>query len=505
MVDGIDPHERSDVELVHALRCGEQAALSTLWLRHHDATVRMAARIVGRADAEDLAQEAFLAMHQAIQRGGGPTIGVRAYLYTIARNIGVRSLRRHAPMTQSVPIDALEGFLGDDPFEQHAEHAVIFEAFRALPSRWQEALWYSEVEGLSAAEVAEILGLTSNGASQLAFRAREGLRQAWIEGQIECISAQEECAWVLGRMGAYVRDRTTKADTLRIDAHLSTCDECARIASEASYVGLALGPILLVGLLGAAAVGNDRGDPVETPASSQAHSFPAQTLASAGYARWALLAGTAAATAVVLVGGLVQAAPTTVVSSPVAIEQLRFAPVPRDSTPVEPSSRNASDQPPAPDERDGVAESASMPKESDIFATMPSEAVSPPLDGVPDLPVAPAAPVVAEVDPDPPLSFPLTAPGWAPERSTVVGATPLSKYSITVTGPTDWQVRAVIDGVEVAHGVIGPHQHSLSPLAFLPEKQQQLDDVVVTFEFVSGSTTGGVPLQLRLSELGAIP
>ena len=99
------------------------------------------------------------------------------------------------------------------------------------------------------------------------------------------------------------------------------------------------------------------------------------------------------------------------------------------------------------------------------------------------------------------LTFPPAAPGWVPERSTWAGTTPFAKYSITVTGYMGWQVRAVIDGVEVARGVIGSRQHSLSPLTFVPSKQQQLDDVVVTFEYVSGSTSGGAPLRLRLSEL----
>ena len=101
-------------------------------------------------------------------------------------------------------------------------------------------------------------------------------------------------------------------------------------------------------------------------------------------------------------------------------------------------------------------------------------------------------------------AFPPAAPGWVLERSDREGTTPFAKYLITVTGYMGWQVRAVIDGVEVAREVIGSRQHSLSPLTFVPERQQQLDDVVVTFEYVSGSTAGGIPLQLRLSELEPI-
>ena len=515
-VDG--PLERSDAELVDELREGREAALTELWHRHHGATVRMAVRVVGSADAEDLAQEAFLAMHQAVRRGGGPTIGVRAYLYTIARNIGLRLMRRDSPLAASVPIDQLEGFLGEDPFERHAEHAVIFDAFRGLPPRWQEVLWYFEVEGLAAAEVARLLGLSAGGASQLAFRAREGLRQAWIEGHLERISAHEECAWVLGRLGAYVRDRTTRADTSRIEEHVSRCDECERMSNEARHVGLALGSILLAGLLGVAALGGDWRDWGDThQAQAQAHThvdlepvgnLEVPALASVRYRsglKWMALAATAAATTVLLAGGLVQAAPTKAVSSTGVAEQLQFAPVPRDPQPVEPRSEDTGDQPSAPEEEAGDPESGSAPPGPGTAPALPSGPAPSPPPATPVLPAASTSAATEIVDPEPAHTYPLAAPGWAPERSTRVGALPYVKYSVTITGHSGWQVRAVIDGEEVARGVIGSQEQTLSPLTFVPGKQQQLDDAVVTFEYVSGSTPGGVPLRLRLSELVPIP
>ena len=65
MLDVDGPVERSDAELVDALRRGEEAALVELWRRHHSATVRISARLVGNADAEDLAQEAMLGLWRA--------------------------------------------------------------------------------------------------------------------------------------------------------------------------------------------------------------------------------------------------------------------------------------------------------------------------------------------------------------------------------------------------------------------------------------------------------
>ena len=58
------------------------------------------------------------------------------------------------------------------------------QAFASLPERWQLVLWHTEVEGRSAAEVAPILGLAPNAVAALAYRAREGLRQAYLNAHI---------------------------------------------------------------------------------------------------------------------------------------------------------------------------------------------------------------------------------------------------------------------------------------------------------------------------------
>ena len=55
---------------------------------------------------------------------------------------------------------------------------MIARAFASLPERWQAVLWHTEIEGARPADVAPLLGLTANSVAALAYRAREGLRQA---------------------------------------------------------------------------------------------------------------------------------------------------------------------------------------------------------------------------------------------------------------------------------------------------------------------------------------
>ena len=533
--------EASDAELVEALRAGDDAALNELWRHHHAAACRMAVHWVGSADAEDLVQEAFFAMHRAVQRGGGPSIGVRAYLYTIARNLALRSQHRHAPLAHSIPLDELTEFLGSDPFERHAEHAVIFDAFRELPPRWQEVLWYCEVEGLAAAETARLMGITANAASQLAFRAREGLRQGWIDAHIERLGAREECAWVLGRLAAHARGRSPRKEGTRIDAHLADCADCARALREARHVGRALAPILLLGFLGTSLAGmlrfedSPRADAAARFRSAEFGRTGARAAARAGAGlRPAALAAVAGVTALLVTGALLQFGAPLPEDAAVGEERVQtldlvdaVAAIRADaaSTPEAPTG-DAPGGASAPSSEagipgDGTARGGQygLPTATDRISN--ETRVHP----TPQLPAAQAAAggtaepsaALSQTSPapastaSPPVSLSVPpvaappAPEWVPERSTRTGSVPLAKYAITLSGAAGWQVRVVIGGVEVALGVIGADGETVQPLVFVPTKPAQLEDALVTFEHVSGSAGIGSALQLRLSALVPTP
>jgi hypothetical protein len=61
------------------------------------------------------------------------------------------------------------------------DRSLASRAFARLPERWQEALWHTEIEGLSPADAAPLMGLSPNGMSALAYRARGGLREAYLQ------------------------------------------------------------------------------------------------------------------------------------------------------------------------------------------------------------------------------------------------------------------------------------------------------------------------------------
>ena len=129
------------------------------------------------ADREDLAQETALALVRALPRYRGES-SLRTYVLRIAHNCGVRySSRRPTP---GLPLDEAEhGVPGPNPeqaalAQQHVERLAA--ELRRLPLGMRQVLSLT-LEGLSQAEIAEVLALSENVVSVRLHRARKILRE----------------------------------------------------------------------------------------------------------------------------------------------------------------------------------------------------------------------------------------------------------------------------------------------------------------------------------------
>ena len=235
----------ADAELVQRTRSGDRGAFGELWRRHYRSGIAVASSITSRFDPDDLVQEAYARIFQAIERGSGPTGSFRAYLFTSIRHTAAGWGRRD----REVPIDEVEA-IADPDAEAHAtdealDRSLTAQAYRSLPTRWQEVLWYTEIEQLKPAAVAPLLGMNATAVAQLAFRAREGLREAWIQAHLRSAPEGSACRWTIERLGAYARGNLGRRDTGKVDAHLAECARCAIVAAEAKDVSRRLALVLL--------------------------------------------------------------------------------------------------------------------------------------------------------------------------------------------------------------------------------------------------------------------
>ena len=175
-----------DAELVAAVRCGDLEAYGLLYRRHAGAARTQARQLVGsRPDAEDLVAEAFAKVLDAIRAGGGPDQAFRAYLLTTVRNTLCDRRRRDRPLEWTDDPGRYDvGLPWEDPAVAELEATLAARAFHRLPERWREVIWRTEVERAPRPEVASLFGLTPNGVAALAYRARERLRQAYLQEHV---------------------------------------------------------------------------------------------------------------------------------------------------------------------------------------------------------------------------------------------------------------------------------------------------------------------------------
>ncbi len=231
----------TDGVLVARVRAGALRDYGVLYERHVASAYNLA-RQLSRcpAEADDLVSEAFAKVLATLRAGRGPDSAFRAYLLTALRHTAYDKTRRDRKIELSDDIEtAILGTGGAnvaEPFSDTAvaglERSLAAQAFAWLPERWRAVLWRTEIEGQSPAEVAPILGLTANGVSALACRARKGLRQAYLQAHLGETVVEARCRATAERLGAWTRRGLAKREKAQVEAHLGTCVRCCALAAE---------------------------------------------------------------------------------------------------------------------------------------------------------------------------------------------------------------------------------------------------------------------------------
>ena len=256
----VDSEAFSDAELITAVRAGDTSAYGVLYERHASAARTVARQYVrSGADADDVVSDAFARTLSVLQNGGGPDVTFRAYLFTVVRRLSydlVSGARRTQPTDDERTFESAFGPMAstEDPTLEGFERSTVTRAYQDLPERWRAVLWYTEVENLSPAEIAPLLGLTANGVSALAYRAREGLRQAYLQQPLTSVPA-EECRTVNALLGSYVRGGLAKRETARVESHLEGCDDCRGLVLELGDVSHGMRAVIAPLVLGVGALG----------------------------------------------------------------------------------------------------------------------------------------------------------------------------------------------------------------------------------------------------------
>ncbi|MFI6021284.1 sigma-70 family RNA polymerase sigma factor [Streptomyces sp. NPDC051287] len=262
----------ADAQLIEWMRGGDDSAYEELYRRHADAVRRYARTCCRDAHtADDLTAEVFARMLQAVRGGSGPEYAVRAYLLTSVRRVAAQWTKsaRREQLVDDFAVFAAESARGSDVSDadtldlgadvramHEAERSLAMQAFRSLPERWQAVLWHTEVEDESPSEVATLFGLDANGTRVLASRAREGLKQAYLQAHVSAsLIDDEECARYADQLGGYARRKLRIRAERGLRKHLEECAKCRLAAAQIEEVAAgipAVVPVAVIGWFGAA-------------------------------------------------------------------------------------------------------------------------------------------------------------------------------------------------------------------------------------------------------------
>jgi RNA polymerase sigma-70 factor, ECF subfamily len=173
----------------------DRLSLEDLYRRYRGPVQQFLYRLCGSTDlAEELAQETFIKACAGLLSFRGDC-SVATWLFRIARNVYLDSLRRPSPAR--IDTDELlaipdSGSYGD-PAQRYAaseERDLIALALAQLPEKQRTILLLRDAEELSYVEIADVLGISMAAVKVNLFRARKAFRAAYAafdipEGELE--------------------------------------------------------------------------------------------------------------------------------------------------------------------------------------------------------------------------------------------------------------------------------------------------------------------------------
>lgn len=180
-----------DRELVATAVRGGEGSFEELVRRYQRPISAYVYRMVGNYEsALDLTQEIFIKVYSSLSRYR-PEFKFSTWIYKIAHNSAVDHLRRNTTREQSLMMGP-EGDQFDLPLEsgrlspeQESEHkerrGEIESVVRALPANYRELIILRHSQDLSYEEIVEVTGLPLGTVKNRLFRAREMMRQQFVE------------------------------------------------------------------------------------------------------------------------------------------------------------------------------------------------------------------------------------------------------------------------------------------------------------------------------------
>ena len=223
--------------LVESAKTGDRRALERLLARYQPHIYRFGMKMCGDPeDAKDVLQETMLAVARNVRdfRGGS---SVTTWLYTIARSFCIKKRRRSkfAPQHEA-SLDSSDGQREaravpdkargpDEELAGRQIEAALAGAIGELAPMYREVLVLRDVEGLSAPEVAEVLGISVEAVKSRLHRARVSVRNH-VAPLLGVGAQSPKCPDVVTLLSKHMEGEISADVCAEMERHLASCPGC---------------------------------------------------------------------------------------------------------------------------------------------------------------------------------------------------------------------------------------------------------------------------------------
>lgn len=177
--DGEDRSSEAAEEaaLVEACSRGDRAALELLYRRYSPRVFSLVCRMVGRQEAEELAQDAFVRIFRGV-RGFRGSSALGTWIYRLTMNLCLSYLAKRTRRRRLHDIYERESAQSAAPAPSNPWlRAHLEQALQALPDGYRAVLVLHDVEGLSHKEIGDILACREGTSKSQLHKARLRMRE----------------------------------------------------------------------------------------------------------------------------------------------------------------------------------------------------------------------------------------------------------------------------------------------------------------------------------------
>lgn len=233
------PGDAEEGALITAARGGDRDALEKLLALEEKRIYAFGLRMCRNPDdARDVLQETMLAVAKNIGTFRGES-SLSTWLFQIARSHCIKNRRRRqgVPAVHEQLDDVAEHTEDPRPGPEHAagrreQQAMLQRALASLPAGSREVLVLRDVEGLTASEVAEVMGISVAAVKSRLHRARASLEDAFATTRgerapvVPTTGRPDECPDVLALFSRNLEGDLTGERCAEMERHLERCPRC---------------------------------------------------------------------------------------------------------------------------------------------------------------------------------------------------------------------------------------------------------------------------------------